>query len=219
MSTHLVLPHPYCLETAYQRQKSPPLYLRKLLVQLLSNLEQHHHVRALWEEGVGLQGDPLTLEKGSNTSTPTTRSEGVQDWAVADVQEFVPQGFEHVVSRPCPLGLLFNFRFPSPINRVLFTFLTIPISFPLSLPASTVFLSSSLPSRWCWVNCLPWQRNLIQELGVLRTLSYSLPICLHTTSLPFSALLCATVLILPPRHLFKAMETEESPPRVHLILL
>lgn len=38
----------------------------------------------------------LTLEKGSNTSTPTTRSEAVQDWAVADVQEFVPQGFEHV---------------------------------------------------------------------------------------------------------------------------
>ncbi|KAJ5872808.1 uncharacterized protein N7529_005161 [Penicillium soppii] len=32
----------------------------------------------------------------SNTSTPTGRSEAVQDWAVADVQEFVPRGFEHV---------------------------------------------------------------------------------------------------------------------------
>ena len=112
MSTHLVSPHPYCLETVYQHQKSPPLYLRKLLVQLLSNLEQHHHVRALWEERGRLQAHPLTLEKGSNTSTPTTRSEAVQDWAVADVQEFVPQGFEHVVSRPCPLGLLFDFPHP-----------------------------------------------------------------------------------------------------------
>ncbi|KAJ5834095.1 hypothetical protein N7447_000121 [Penicillium robsamsonii] len=38
---------------------------------------------------------PRTTSR-SNTSTPTTRSEAVQDWAVADVQEFVPQGFEHV---------------------------------------------------------------------------------------------------------------------------
>ncbi|KAJ5207952.1 Zinc finger CCCH-type [Penicillium cf. viridicatum] len=39
---------------------------------------------------------PRTTSSRSNTSTPTTRSEAVQDWAVADVQEFVPQGFEHV---------------------------------------------------------------------------------------------------------------------------
>ncbi|KAJ5430698.1 Zinc finger CCCH-type [Penicillium cf. griseofulvum] len=40
---------------------------------------------------------PRTTSSRSNTSTPTTRSEAVQDWAVADVQEFVPQGFEHVL--------------------------------------------------------------------------------------------------------------------------
>ncbi|QQK41908.1 Zinc finger, CCCH-type [Penicillium digitatum] len=39
---------------------------------------------------------PRTTSSRSNTSTPTTRSEAAQDWAVADVQEFVPQGFEHV---------------------------------------------------------------------------------------------------------------------------
>lgn len=39
---------------------------------------------------------PRTTSSRSNTSTPTARSEAVQDWAVADVQEFVPQGFEHV---------------------------------------------------------------------------------------------------------------------------
>ncbi|KAJ5961266.1 uncharacterized protein N7479_008416 [Penicillium vulpinum] len=39
---------------------------------------------------------PRTTSSRSNTSTPTTRSEAVQDWAVADVQEFVPQSFEHV---------------------------------------------------------------------------------------------------------------------------
>ncbi|KAJ5162664.1 Zinc finger CCCH-type [Penicillium coprophilum] len=39
---------------------------------------------------------PRTTSSRSNTSTPTTRSEAVQDWTVADVQEFVPQGFEHV---------------------------------------------------------------------------------------------------------------------------
>ncbi|KAJ5385505.1 Zinc finger CCCH-type [Penicillium concentricum] len=39
---------------------------------------------------------PRTTSSRSNTSTPTTRSEAMQDWAVADVQEFVPQGFEHV---------------------------------------------------------------------------------------------------------------------------
>ncbi|CAI7608445.1 unnamed protein product [Penicillium glandicola] len=39
---------------------------------------------------------PRTTSSRSNTTTPTTRSEAVQDWAVADVQEFVPQGFEHV---------------------------------------------------------------------------------------------------------------------------
>ncbi|KAK4866474.1 hypothetical protein LT330_008406 [Penicillium expansum] len=42
---------------------------------------------------------PRTTSSRSNTSTPTTRSEAVQDWAVADVQEFVPQGFEHVTPR------------------------------------------------------------------------------------------------------------------------
>lgn len=43
----------------------------------------------------------LTDDKGSNTSTPTARQEA--DWTVADVQEFVPQGFEgaHVVSWLC----------------------------------------------------------------------------------------------------------------------
>lgn len=99
MSTHLVSPHHCCLGTVYQHQRSPPLYLQRLLVQLLFNLEQPHHVCALCEEQGRFKA--LTLEKGSNTSTPTTRSEAVQDWAVADVQEFVPQGFEHVVSRPC----------------------------------------------------------------------------------------------------------------------
>jgi len=50
--------------------------------------------------------------KGSNTSTPTGRSEAVQDWAVADVQEFVPQGFEHVVSRSChPHGSCYTWLF------------------------------------------------------------------------------------------------------------
>ncbi|OQE47407.1 hypothetical protein PENCOP_c001G04152 [Penicillium coprophilum] len=39
---------------------------------------------------------PRTTSSRSNTSTPTTRSEAVQDWTVADVQEFVPQSFEHV---------------------------------------------------------------------------------------------------------------------------
>lgn len=43
----------------------------------------------------------LLTGKGSNTSTPTMRQEaGTPDWTVADVQEFVPSGFEgaHVVS-------------------------------------------------------------------------------------------------------------------------
>ncbi|KAJ5767296.1 uncharacterized protein N7511_004912 [Penicillium nucicola] len=35
----------------------------------------------------------------SNTSTPGVRAEA-GDWAVADIQEFVPQGFEHVTSLP-----------------------------------------------------------------------------------------------------------------------
>lgn len=40
--------------------------------------------------------------QGSNTNTPTIRSEaGSADWTMAEVQEFVPSGFEgaHVVSR------------------------------------------------------------------------------------------------------------------------
>ncbi|KAJ5131207.1 Zinc finger CCCH-type [Penicillium bovifimosum] len=43
---------------------------------------------------------PRTTSSRSNTGTPTGRSDPVPDWAVADVQEFVPQGFEHAVSRP-----------------------------------------------------------------------------------------------------------------------
>ncbi|KAJ5774782.1 hypothetical protein N7457_009678 [Penicillium paradoxum] len=39
---------------------------------------------------------PRTTSSRSNASTPTGRSETLPDWAVADVQEFVPQGFEHV---------------------------------------------------------------------------------------------------------------------------
>jgi PAB-dependent poly(A)-specific ribonuclease subunit 3 len=44
----------------------------------------------------------VSASSRSNTSTPTGRQEaGTPDWTVADVQEFVPQGFEgaHVVSR------------------------------------------------------------------------------------------------------------------------
>lgn len=51
---------------------------------------------------------PADLQ-GSNTSTPTMRPEaGTPDWTVAEVQEFVPSGFEgtHVVSldRSCHLS-------------------------------------------------------------------------------------------------------------------
>lgn len=44
---------------------------------------------------------PLT-GKGSNTSTPR-QEVGTPDWSMAEVQEFVPQGFEgaHLVSSFC----------------------------------------------------------------------------------------------------------------------
>ncbi|KAJ5450525.1 PAN2-PAN3 deadenylation complex subunit PAN3 [Penicillium daleae] len=45
----------------------------------------------------------VSASSRSSTSTPTGRQEvGTPDWTVADVQEFVPQGFDgaHVVSRP-----------------------------------------------------------------------------------------------------------------------
>lgn len=48
---------------------------------------------------------PPLIDQGSNTSTPTGRQEiATPDWAtVAEVQEFVPQGFDgsHVVSASC----------------------------------------------------------------------------------------------------------------------
>lgn len=53
---------------------------------------------AVLRSGIGFS---LLTDKGSNTSTPTLRQEaGTPDWTVADVQEFVPSGFEgaHVVS-------------------------------------------------------------------------------------------------------------------------
>lgn len=139
MSTHLASLHPCCLGMVYQHQKSPQLYLPKLPVQLLFNLEQPHHVCAPCGEGGRFQKHSLTSEKGSNTSTPTTRSEAVQDWAVADVQEFIPQGFEHVVSRPCPYHSIRIDFLPSTS-----CLLTHP-----SLPALALLLSSSLSSRWC----------------------------------------------------------------------
>ncbi|KAJ6001405.1 hypothetical protein N7522_006632 [Penicillium canescens] len=43
---------------------------------------------------------PRGASSRSNTSTPGLRAEAGGEWAVADVQEFVPQGFEHVASLP-----------------------------------------------------------------------------------------------------------------------
>lgn len=68
----------------------------------------------------------LTDDKGSNTSTPTARQEA--DWTVADVQEFVPQGFEgaHVVSWLCS---------------------HLPFKFPLRIFGSSTFVALALLSR------------------------------------------------------------------------
>jgi hypothetical protein len=59
----------------------------------------------------------LLTGQGSNTSTPTMRQEaGTPDWTLAEVQEFVPQGFEgaHVVSR--------SFRFVCSCDGGVFVF-------------------------------------------------------------------------------------------------
>lgn len=81
--------------------KSQPLFLRRLLVQHhFSLVSRWHRVRIHFFMST-FDGTRLICNQGSNTSTPTGRTElGSADWTVADVQEFVPQGFDgaHVVS-------------------------------------------------------------------------------------------------------------------------
>lgn len=168
MWTPPVLPHRCCLGMAYQRQRNPLLYLRKLLVQLLFNLEQHHRVCTFWR-GKQIVGIETNTEEGSNASTPTGRSEAVPDWAVADVQEFVPQGFEHVVCRPYPRSL------PA-------------LSFSLSL--SFVF-PSTIASSWILATleaalqapCLHLRRTSIPFIGLIVPSATSMGWLLQVTSL------------------------------------